>query len=1739
MTYSIKNNYSLYIMTFSGSTSFNILNPLFNLDFDDDSPLDTSLNAMVDDIFGAVGEKMKSHLFASFTNSLMQHKGDGQDIKAFLSKPSTTTAWQLANIAGIRIVDDQFSDEFYKEFKTAHPDFELSDDVFSPPVTTRSKEKYKIITEILSKPHSALTLAERELAETANDVGFRFRNAFDPNTNTMYVIFPPLGSDSFEEIMSGDMGKNNLFRQANYTFRKNGGIVAEPLFDMYSAHRPIIQDLLSKSGAKNVYFVGHSLGGGVAHLAANDELWDGLNVQTTTFGAPAVGDSDFVSNFTKNVDINRIVHSSDGVATLGTLFHPTQKVWDISKPGETMISRQFPVIGTKWHNLLLHLDNMLGLPIVDRGSMDLDDVITETHRSIGLDDSMFDIINGDVDFTGRVKGNMVSYPRARAFRDLLLDKSFKHIATSGIIIKSLIIQTNFSILSSIDTFKDNVLVQGLEISKKILLKAGVALSDGARATFSNTQFTDTFNFNTFFLRHAIKSPQFYEDLNNMPADIYKVPSMFDSHGNVIDDLVDPLVDFDIQLFPAFDEYVDEQLNYRNVRRDLLAFGGDFGRPPVFNSKKTLPIALDVVSDISRRVSDVLPSNFKRTVKASVNIAKDKLDTMFDTAHYTNIDTPGFTKSVNILSDFKPTLLRGKLNTVGINMKSVMGKQTRQLFDTVGGSVGIARVGKFSKTAGELSQAAILGGTEFLKSFFTKTKKLGAKSSKFLTKLSKYVSKEIPIISGGLEIGFTAWEIEQDLNVIEDEKAHVVWNGEIVFKLYNPVEYKELVMMQYVHASQDFNVSFDDFVNTWYGRLSSDDNGVLMIDGVRTDTPDFDVVYQTGILDVRDRSGYNGESKTLSVLKNLGLGVFNLALDLSTFVTPSVGLFTGVTIGVVDELFTLQGVAEKENGFKKALKYKVLNDSFRNYADKVMIADGREPDKNVRVSLVDMYSTSARKIIIEYFKYSFIKDSGSILNDTYDLDFINSELERIKKRLVKNGFDPDLLDNGSQHFKDVGELYDLDPNVFKELSQTVLGLPILGVGAIGSVVANAFSSNVAGIGGGVNKLSSTLYLMELSSDRSNLYMTLVQNYYKNRKSGVNTFYDKTYLDRLRTITSGSRDQLDNSYTMYHDGLITLSDLDFLQEQIHLNSIMDYKLLDVSVNRNSQYKDNAVVTDTLDIHRANKLQEAISRNNTINETLTGLLMKHSNVGDTRDLRGEMNMDILRITVDYIMSISGNSGNQELKTWLMEKYSNDGGTLRVGNISMGDNDILWLSKFGITSNDLDILNEDIEDSVSLDVENSVREQYLLASRVIDVFYDGRSVYRTDPDVVAYYNENDIDINMSSRIDDSISDHIDSVKDQLGDAYEESFARLQSGFVKQMNERESAIISRYEDTFDSLLASIENIDTGDISRLDTRDVDNVKVDFDMKVLDGRIKLRSSVADAAVNVDSLGTEVLDEVGQQDMGFADVDGKGVSEFSPTGRILPFTINSGVVKALFEDGSEKEYNGVKNSLVGNITVGYWVGPIPRGDHAPINTIDSLYMAYHIENQDDPSIASLRFSARITKSLNEGFMSVSKNLLEYNIAIATLNFLSTNSSIYGLDLDTVLLHDGLGAELSNQLHEETNNVRKGVLPNDVDFANLDISLEIDVINPLKRAADMAGELGDSMMSNKFRKISRERDDMERVALEYLDAVRSNISGSKNINPLQRLVLEELNTQDSIKDEYSRLLIESLGKKLFEFL
>ena len=276
-----------------------------------------------------------------------------------------------------------------------------------------------------------------------------------------------------------------------------------------------------------------------------------------------------------------------------------------------------------------------------------------------------------------------------------------------------------------------------------------------------------------------------------------------------------------------------------------------------------------------------------------------------------------------------------------------------------------------------------------------------------------------------------------------------------------------------------------------------------------------------------------------------------------------------------------------------------------------------------------------------------------------------------------------------------------------------------------------------------------------------------------------------------------------------------------------------------------------------------------------------------------------------------------------------------------------------------------------------------------------------------------------------------------------------------------------------------------------------------------------------------------------DRGYADEGNDDKSRFTPTGKILPFTISNGVPRMLFEDGNEKNYTGPKNALVGSLSAGFWVGPIPKGDHAPVNTIDNFYMAFHIEHQEDPLIARLRLMSRITTSLNKKEMSVSKNIVEYNIAIATLMFLEKNNDIYGIDIDSVLMNDGLGAELNVQMHEESNGLRKGVLPEGIDFKSMNISIEEDVVNPLKRAADIALEIGDEMMAAKFRKISVERDDMERVAHEYLGNVKDAIGGGKNINPLQRLVLEELTHQDTLKSQYTSILIETLGKKLIEFV
>ncbi len=84
-----------------------------------------------------------------------------------------------------------------------------------------------------------------------------------------------------------------------------GGMVHAGFATGYSAMRPRLLDLLS-GGPRRLLLTGHSLGGALANLAAVDFP----HAELLTFGAPRVGNSDFV-NLLRGVSIHRFVNCCD------------------------------------------------------------------------------------------------------------------------------------------------------------------------------------------------------------------------------------------------------------------------------------------------------------------------------------------------------------------------------------------------------------------------------------------------------------------------------------------------------------------------------------------------------------------------------------------------------------------------------------------------------------------------------------------------------------------------------------------------------------------------------------------------------------------------------------------------------------------------------------------------------------------------------------------------------------------------------------------------------------------------------------------------------------------------------------------------------------------------------------------------------------------------------------------------------------------------------------------------------------------------------------------------------------------------------------------------------------------------------------------------------------------------------------------------------------------------------------
>lgn len=266
-------------------------------------------------------------------------------------------------------------------------------------------------------------------------------------------------------------------------------------------------------------------------------------------------------------------------------------------------------------------------------------------------------------------------------------------------------------------------------------------------------------------------------------------------------------------------------------------------------------------------------------------------------------------------------------------------------------------------------------------------------------------------------------------------------------------------------------------------------------------------------------------------------------------------------------------------------------------------------------------------------------------------------------------------------------------------------------------------------------------------------------------------------------------------------------------------------------------------------------------------------------------------------------------------------------------------------------------------------------------------------------------------------------------------------------------------------------------------------------------------------------------------------------FEPDGKSLPFTFDSGAPKMLFEDGKELTYTGPSNALAGGISQGNWTGVIPNANKPPVNLLDNYYMAYHIENQDDETLAKGRLVKRISRAINKKEISQDKDIVEYRIALLTLKHMETYKNIFGIEISNSFMQNGLGAVIRDQVYETiTNPLRNGALPATFslgDDINLDFSIDADPRKNLKRASDVAFAGGDKMMGLKFQRIQTELVDMERVASEYLEAAQG-YSKDKSISlGMDRLSMEGIIETEQKEEAFAKLIISILNKPLIDII
>jgi hypothetical protein len=1721
---------------------------LYNTSFDIDDideqeqTLKKAISKKVTSMGKELGRNVGDYIYQSLYNAANVHAGGYDEYVEFFNRPSTDMAIKL------------FS---YNDF--------VGESEIGALARESILEEHEFIKNEHIKKHTLIPMQDNRLwnkyikNKNIQRNFVHLTEMYDPMNKTIYFAFQATDiNKNGRGLNAAALGKyfqNSLIDEV-FPYNSTGGKVSKPFLDVYELTRKTMQNTMAKYGDHvNIIFTGHSQGGSLATMAAADEMFKGKNLKTISFSEAVVGDDLFFKGLKENAGINyenhRIQHKNDPITFVGNRKHFDNKTWDISKA--------------------LSFDIPKGLKT---RLMNAKDYVLQTHQESTLFDAFYNIKVGAIndypvkgDFIGKSKFDTLS----KFIYKVENSKAWEYVKFAKIMLEDY----GAKGLNMIEKTGNEKLKNIVSSFKKILTKAGMDMESGRVVKNSMTSSIFENIEKKVFKRLRNKAPEIFseiiEDLDNVGKTLaLKMLDEMDeelkemaqktvkpTHFDELADLLNRAVKQGFELKPS------EIPELKQFEQKLIK-QGDLGTKGWGYVKKYTPLIetpkiavnkpiLESTRDFTRKVgADIV------NVKKAVNVVIESIDLQ---DIYTDVDKP----SVTLLNDAS--------KKVGWKIQNAVNKHVDKIAEKFKGIIGPTGIKKgiikgLSESGTELGGKIINQSVAALKKLILKSGKYGAEAAvKVASKMKKLLAKNSPVIGAALEIGFTIADTISDVERIEDEKEFVVWNGQVIFKLYNPNEYEQLKTMQHLYTMEDMNeiIDFDTFVNTWYGRIGTDKIGRVIIDGVYTDDPDFDIVYEKIKLDVRGNGKeYRGESKTLAVLKNVGLAVLNIAMEVASVGSGS-DIAPSIAVGVIDEIFEQQRISQKSNGFNQALKFKILSDGYLEIISDIapkFVKDNRTFEQ-VKDGIMD-YFTTLMNLKSVYNQNKTDSEKKAILKPKRDL-------------LTKFGMTDVDVSAIAKHIDILENAYTSHPDLLVEIMKAAPLSVFTGYQFIGNTVVGG-AINLATLGN--DAIEANKIYNYAVSDAMDVSKKILLKYFNERKKGNESrrIYSDDFWDRVEDAKFELTNQEDELRYMYDAGFITKAESFLIMVEPYRQLAFQLKIWDVLENPfKSDYRNDPDVKKFVDEYEIEQRAIFVNEKKVSFDAMSQVIAKHtagftdetqnpndeSGTVEIADMYYEMNDLILSSKIKLLLQEHGiGTDNFHYKTIvdnLTQYYHGlNPKMFKAKKWKYGLDLQQNVYARGITQQGIDDLLGTTLNLDFMEIEHSIASQYYLMSRVLDVFYDPRSEFRNDPDIIEYYNTNKINMDRDARLAEieliNINNAIEKTRvetynklalefnQKLSDLQNEfnttltnthkEYQEILNGLYDKLKEYEDEINRRNREEYETKLKEYEDAVAKEKQQEEQAQENKDNIDAFQKINDNDNSLEGGIKN----------DVLNEEEQFDHGLPDKENKK-DKFNPTGNLLPFTFDNGPPRMLFENGDEKSYIGPKNALSGGIDQGYWTGAIPNASHAPVNIIDNYYMAYHIEAQENEDIARLRFISRLTRALTSETIKPEKDLTEYEIAVYTLEYLHRNQHLFGLEITNEFMKNGLGAIINSQLYEDDRigGSIKGELPKDFQPSKFkDLSIEKDVKNPLKRAADLALEIGDDAMSAKFRKISFESQSMERVAKEYIDKLRNSLDqGSVNINSQDRLILENSIKVDTLQEQYTKELISILGKQLFEFL